>query len=176
MELDGEVCWKSETILDVTIINIKQQWSYSLKIRGYVDLSLYSGAALTFMFIVIGLMTTPYQQAHAQTSPLTEDQDGDGDPLNEEFDIRADCYVDQELIRQFTLENSPILTDTIEWATLSEDDCNFVMQYLSGQCEEQDAKGVNVTMVCDDTLAQYLGSRNLLTKDYRYGTFQRSIS
>jgi len=34
-----------------------------LEIRGYVDLSRYilSGAALTSMFIVIGLMTTPYQ-------------------------------------------------------------------------------------------------------------------
>jgi hypothetical protein len=34
-------------------------------------------------------MTTPFQ-AHAQTSPLTEDQDGDGDTLNKEDDIAAD--------------------------------------------------------------------------------------
>jgi hypothetical protein len=41
-------------------------------------------AAILIAFFIIGLMTTPYQLAQAQTSPLTEDQDGDGDPLNEE--------------------------------------------------------------------------------------------
>jgi hypothetical protein len=135
---------------------------YSLQIRGYIDLSLYSGAALTFMFIIIILMTTPYQ-AQAQTSPLTEDQDGDGDPLNEESGIRFSCSVDQDLIRglasQFGIESKVHLT-------LSEDDCNYVMQYLSGQCEEQTAKGVNVTGVCDSTLSDYLEKRDLLTKDY----------
>jgi hypothetical protein len=37
-------------------------------------------AAILIAFFIIGLMTTlsPYQQAHAQTSPLTEDQDGKG--------------------------------------------------------------------------------------------------
>ena len=35
----------------------------------------------------------PYQ-VHAQTSPLTEDQDGDGDPLNEEAKVRLDCFID----------------------------------------------------------------------------------
>ncbi len=107
-------------------------------------------------------MTTPYQQqaqAQAQTSPLTEDQDGDGDLLNEENRIAADCYVDQELMK--TLSDPTLIEPT-----LSEDDCNFAMHYLSGQCEEQTAKGVNVTMVCDDILAYYLRSQNLMTKDF----------
>jgi len=108
-------------------------------------------------FVIFGL-TAP--QAHAQTlSPLTEDQDGDGDPLNEEFDIRADCYVDVE----FSKRSSGLIS--IE-PTLSEDDCNFAMHYLSGQCEELTAKGVNVTMVCDDILAYYLRSQQLFTKDF----------
>ena len=96
-------------------------------------------------------MTTPYQ-AHAQISPLTEDQDGDGDPLNEEKGIG-------DIAAQFGIEQQVELT-------LSEDDCNFVMQYLSGQCEEQTAKGVNVTEVCNTTLSDYLKSRDLLTKDF----------
>jgi hypothetical protein len=50
--------------------------------------------------------------------------------------------------------------------TLSEDDCNFAMHYLSGQCEEQIAKGANVTQVCDATLRDYLQTQNLYTKDY----------
>ena len=69
-----------------------QSLSYNLKIRGYADLSLYilSGAALTFMFI--GLMTP---QLHAQSpSPLEGDQDGDGNPLNEEDAIKVTCDVD----------------------------------------------------------------------------------
>jgi hypothetical protein len=40
------------------------------------------------------------------------------------------------------------------------------MHYLSGQCEELTAKGVNVTMVCDDILAYYLRSQQLYTKDF----------
>ena len=107
-------------------------------------------------------MTTPYQ-AHAQISPLTEDQDGDGDPLNEEKGISFSCTMDQDVIgdiaAQFGIEQQVELT-------LSEDDCNFVMQYLSGQCEEQTAKGVNVTEVCNTTLSDYLKSRDLLTKDF----------
>ena len=50
--------------------------------------------------------------------------------------------------------------------TLSESDCDFAMHYLSGQCEEQTIKGVNVTEVCDTFLSDYLKSRNLLTKDF----------
>jgi hypothetical protein len=147
-----------------TNISKKVQCSYSLKIRRYVDLlwSLYSGgAALAFMFIVIGLMTTPYQQAHAQTSPLTEDQDGNGDPLNEESDLKTDCSFDQTSPMLGVLELSE------KWATtLSEEDCNFAMHYLSGQCEEQTAKGVNVTGVCDTALSDYLSVKNLYTKDF----------
>jgi hypothetical protein len=90
---------------------------------------------------------------------LTLDQDGDGDILNEEFDIRADCYVDRELVK--TLSDPTMIEPT-----LSEDDCNFAMHYLSGQCEELTAKGANVTMVCDDILANYLLSQQLYTKDF----------
>jgi hypothetical protein len=39
------------------------------------------------------VLTTPYH-VYAQTSPLTEDQDGDGDPLNEETRIKGDCNFD----------------------------------------------------------------------------------
>jgi hypothetical protein len=99
-------------------------------------------------------------QAHAQSlSPLEVDQDGDGDPLNEEYDIRADYYVDVELSKRLS---DPTLIEP----TLSEEDCNFAMHYLSGQCEELTAKGVNVTMVCDDILAYYLRSQQLYTKDF----------
>jgi hypothetical protein len=105
----------------------------------------------------ISLMTPAI---HAQSlSPLEVDQDGDGNPLNEEFDIRADCYVDVELSKRLS---DPTLIEP----TLSEDDCNFAMHYLSGQCEELIAKGVNVTMVCDDILAYYLRSQQLYTKDF----------
>jgi hypothetical protein len=134
-----------------------------LKISECADLlwSLYSGAALTFVFIVIGLMTIPYQ-AHAQTSPLTEDQDGDGVPLNEEDDLKWKCNFD----------HASGMTEAFEFAgkemktTLSEDDCNFAMHYLSGQCEEQATKGANVTQVCDATLKNYLSIKNLYTKDF----------
>jgi hypothetical protein len=93
-------------------------------------------AAILIAFFIIGLMTTPYQLAQAQTSPLTEDQDGDGDPLNEERGISFSCTMDQDVIgdiaAQFGIEQQVELT-------LSEDDCNFVIHYLSGQCEEQTA-------------------------------------
>jgi hypothetical protein len=52
------------------------------------------------------------------------------------------------------------------WDQNNEDDCNFVMHYLSGQYEEQTAKGVNVTQICDTFLSRYLGSRDLLTNDF----------
>ena len=43
-------------------------------------------------------------------------------------------------------------------STLSEEGCNFAMHYLSGQCEEQTAKCVNVTGVFDATLKDYLST------------------
>lgn len=109
----------------------------------------------------IGLMTS---QVFAQVlTPLAEDQDGDGDPLNEENDIVVDCDFD------FTSG----MGEAFEGAfgkklktTLSEDDCNFAMHYLSGQCEEQTAKGANVTQVCDATLSGYLSAQNLYTNDF----------
>lgn len=33
------------------------------------------------VLLTIGIMTALYQQAQAQTSPLTEDQDGNGDKV-----------------------------------------------------------------------------------------------
>jgi hypothetical protein len=51
-------------------------------------------------------------------------------------------YVDQELSKRLS---DPTLIEPM----LSEDDCNFAMHYLSGQCEELTAEGVNVTMVCE---------------------------
>jgi hypothetical protein len=125
------------------------------------------------MFIVIGLMTTPYQ-VHAQTSPLTEDQDGDGDPLNEEDDIEADCNFDHTIGADMGAAFESTFGDKWETPppTLSEADCNFAMHYLSGQCEEQTAKGVNVTGVCDATLKDYLSTKNLYTKDFPIDTEQ----
>lgn len=108
----------------------------------------------------IGLMTP---QAHAQTSPLTEDQDEDGDPLNEEDKIKITCDVDFASGLGEAVEGA---FGTKMETTLSEDDCDFVMHYLSGQCEEQTAKGVNVTEVCDTFLSDYLKSRDLFTKDF----------
>jgi hypothetical protein len=122
-------------------------------------LSLYilSGVVTTFMFI--GLMIP---QAHAQTmSPLIEDQDGDGNPLNEESRIGWGCYMDETFFKSLSAtlgsEHKP---------TISVDDCNFVMHYLSGQCEELMAKGANVTGVCNENLRIYLSSHDLLTNDY----------
>ena len=113
----------------------------------------------------IGLMTP---QAHAQTPPLTEDQNGNGDPLNEESDLMYDCSFDHTSGAEMgaALENA--LGDQFEAPppTLSEDDCNFAMHYLSGQCEEQTPKGVNVTGVCNVTLRDYLSAKDLYTKDY----------
>jgi hypothetical protein len=127
----------------------KPNITFNLKIK-----ALFNG----MMGLLLLALMTP--QIHAQPlSPLEVDQDGDGDPLNEEFDIRADCYVDVELSKRLS---DPTLIEP----TLSEDDCNFAMHYLSGQCEELTAKGVNVTMVCDDILASFLRSQQLYTKDF----------
>ena len=87
-------------------------------------------------------------QALAQTetlSPLTVDQDGDGDPLNEEHDIMYDCDFDHTFATELgaAMEASPYGD---QWETqpptLSEDDCNFAMHYLSGQCEEQEQEAL----------------------------------
>ena len=104
-------------------------------------------------------MTTPYQ-AYAQTSLLTEDQDGNGDPLNEEGDLKIDCTFDHASPMVDILELSK------EWeTTLTEDDCNYAMHYLSGQCEIT-PKVVNVTGVCDTDLRDYLSMKNLYTSDF----------
>lgn len=96
--------------------------------------------ATTFPLIILAV-----PQVYAQVlTPLEEDQDGDGDPLNEEKDISWNCSVD--LLASDT--SQAMLGYKIE-GTLSEDDCDFIMHYLSGQCEEQTAKGVNVTEVCN---------------------------
>jgi hypothetical protein len=104
-------------------------------------------------------------QTHAQTetvSPLTKDQDGDGDPINEEFNIEADCISDFN--KGFGY--NPDQLGYGEETTLSQDDCDFVMHYLSGQCEEQTAIGANVTQVCTQDLWVYLQIRDLFTKDF----------
>jgi hypothetical protein len=119
-----------------------------LKIGGYA----LSGAMLTFM--IIGLMIP---QAHAQTSPLTEDQDGDGDPLSEEEDISRSCNDDLHL-KQASEDLGTELNMTLR---LSKGDCDFVMHYLSGQCEKQ-----NVESVCTSTLADYLITQGLFNTDY----------
>lgn len=49
---------------------------------------------------------------------------------------------------------------------LSEDDCNFAMHYLSGQCEEQTAKGANVTRLCNTFLSDYLKAQEIFTRDF----------
>jgi hypothetical protein len=124
-----------------------------------MSLYILSGAVITFMFI--DLMTP---QVYAQSlSPLEEDQDGDGDPLNEEIDIRSTCYVDFTSGLAKATEGA---FGTKMETTLSEDDCNFAMHYLSGQCEEQTAKGVNVAELCNTFLSDYLKAQDLFTKDY----------
>jgi hypothetical protein len=106
------------------------------------------------MFIVIGLMTP---QAHAQASPLTEDQDGDGDPINEEKDISDSCLDD--LFNSQAYETLGMEMNTT--LSLSKEDCDFVMHYLSGQCEEH-----NVEDVCTSSLRDYLVRQGLFTTDY----------
>jgi len=49
--------------------------------------------------------------------------------------------------------------------TLSEDDCNFAMHYISGWCEEQAARGSNTPAICDAILSNYLKAQDLFTKD-----------
>lgn len=99
-------------------------------------------------------------QARAQTetpSPLTEDQDGDGDPINEEEDISGSCNDDLHL-KQANEDLGMEMNMTLH---LSEEDCDFVMHYLSGQCEKQ-----NVEDVCTSTLADYLITQGLFNTDY----------
>jgi hypothetical protein len=131
-----------------------------LKIKGY---ALFSG------MIGLLLLTLMTPQIHAQPlSPLEVDQDGDGDPINEESDLKWDCDFDHT----FGAELGESMESTFgdQWETppptLSEDDCNFAMHYLSGQCEELTAKGANVTQVCDSSLRDYLSTKSLYTKDF----------
>lgn len=111
------------------------------------------------LFIVV-IALPVYAQS---LSPLEEDQDGDGNPLNEEEGIVFNCFVDEGMVRslarQFGIEQQV-------GTTLSEDDCNYVMHYLSGQCEEQTATGANVTAVCNTMLSGYLEDHDLLTKNF----------
>ena len=83
--------------------------------------------------------------------------------MNEEDAVKITCDVD------FTSglgEISEELSGKKMETTLTEEDCNFAMHYLSGQCEEQTAKGANVTELCDAILINYLRVQNLFTKDY----------
>jgi hypothetical protein len=97
---------------------------------------------------------TPQARAQTETpSPLTEDQDGDGSPTNEEEDISLSCYNDYK-----TNQSAQDLGMEMDMTfSLSEGDCDFVMHYLSGQCEKQNAEDV-----CDFELRQYLLEKLLL--------------
>ena len=120
-----------------------------------MSLYIISGGVITLMFI--GLMIP---QALAQTetlSPLTEDQDGDGDPINEEEDISRSCNDDLHMKQA----NEDLGMEMNMTFSLSKEDCDFVMHYLSGQCEKQ-----NVEDVCTSTLADYLMTQGLLNTDY----------
>jgi hypothetical protein len=120
--------------------------------------------SINYLFIIA--ITLP---AYAQsTLPLEEDQDGDGNPLSEEADLAVNCRVDfsstygmRQLSESLGVEYEP---------TISEDDCNFAMHYLSGQCEDLMAKGVNVTEVCTLALSDYLEEHDLFTKDFPIDT------
>lgn len=79
------------------------------------------------------------------------------DPVNEELDIRADCYVDHVMVPASGFTSEP---------EVSEDDCNFVMHYLSGECEAQTTIGDELREICGESLRHYLSSRDLLTKDF----------
>lgn len=108
-------------------------------------------------------------QIHSQPlSPLEVDQDGDGDPINEENELAGDCGFDHTFGAELGQSMESTFGDQWETPppTLSEDDCNFAMHYLSGQCEELTAKGANVTQVCDSTLRDYLSTKNLYTNDF----------
>ena len=126
--------------------------SFSLKLSecGDVSLSILSVVALAFVFI--GL-STPQARAQTETlSPLTEDQDGDGNLVNEEEDISLSC--NDFKLNQSHQDLGMVMNMTF---SLSEDNCDFVMQYLSGQCEKQ-----NVEDVCNLTLMTYLMEKGLL--------------
>jgi hypothetical protein len=86
-------------------------------------------------------------------SPLEVDQDGDGDLLNEEDDIRGDCYYDHVRLRGYNIQS-----------TLTVDACNFVAHYLSGQCEDLAAEDVNLEKTFDSFLKYYLVTHGLLTR------------
>ena len=130
-----------------------------MKIRGFTDSSLRVISIVVMTSMFIALMTL---QVYAQSlSPLEEDQDGDGDLINEESSIGWGCYMDEHLLKNMVEslggEHEP---------TISVDNCNFVMHYLSGQCEELTAKGANVTGVCNENLRIYLSSHDLLNDDF----------
>jgi hypothetical protein len=120
-----------------------------MKIIGYV----LTGVLLAS--ISAGTLASPI---NAQTTPpFEDDRDGDGDPINEELDIRVACYVDYVMGPSAGFSFEP---------KLNEDDCNFAMHYLSGQCEAQTTIGAELMEVCSGSLRQYLSSQDLLTKDF----------
>ena len=115
------------------------------------------------LFIIV-IVLPVYAQS---PSPLEEDQDGNGNPLNEEEGIIFNCFVDEGMVRNLStlLERQYGIEQQVE-TTISEDNCNYVMHYLSGQCEEQTASGANVTAVCNTMLSGYLEDHDLLTKNF----------
>ena len=101
------------------------------------------------------MIPTAHIQAQGLT-PLYQDKDGDGDPLNEDSDMMIDCSVSS------LVEGA----SGLHFGVLSEEDCNFVMHYMSGRCEEMNAKGIKMEEICNINLSEYLKSKGLDTKDF----------
>ncbi len=114
-----------------------------------------------YSLFIIAIVLPVYAQS---ASPLTEDQDGDGNPINEEDELVVHCDVDfSSLYGMRQLSES--LGNEFE-PTVSEDDCNYALHYLSGQCEEQTAAGANLTEVCNETLSNFLKAAGLIHKGF----------
>jgi hypothetical protein len=105
--------------------------------------------------ITVIMIPTVYIQAQMLT-PLHQDQDGDGDPLNEDSDMMIDCSVSS------LVEGA----SGLRFGVLSEEDCNFVMHYMSGKCEEMKTKGIKMEKICNLSLSGYLKDKGLYTKDF----------
>ena len=99
-------------------------------------------------------------QVYAQSpSPFEEDQDGD--LINEEIDIGKECAglpYDIEAHESLGME----MNMTIE---MNKADCDFIMHYLSGQCEQQNREDI-----CTPSLIDYLKTQGLYNTDYPTNT------
>jgi hypothetical protein len=107
---------------------------------------------------LLGYNTAAYGQF---SLPFEADQDNDGDPINEEVDIGEECAGLPGKIKSYE-DLGMKMNMTTE---MNKEDCDFVMHYLSGQCEKQ-----NVEDVCTPSLADYLMTQGLLNTDYPTNT------